>query len=183
VGWTTFCLSKLLLGPDKIHFYIGGRWIRTIGTPQNFFGCPVAPQFTFRNINRLSRDRDRWFESISPQRGVNQGRLQVSNSLRSFLLPLAGRQAAAQEQTGPLPARRAVGPPQAFWTATSAAAGPAGCALGGPLCKASGSSVGWQRSVTFQMVEGRGAVIGSSCDGTSTRRNSHSPARESKGCQ
>ena len=49
----------------------GGRWIRTIGTPPNFFGRPSIPaQFTFRNINRLPRDRDRWFESISLQRRV-----------------------------------------------------------------------------------------------------------------
>ena len=34
--------------------------------PQNFFGS--IPQFTFRNINRLPRDRDRWFESTSLQR-------------------------------------------------------------------------------------------------------------------
>ena len=46
----------------------GGRWIRTIGTPQNFFGRPSIPaQFTFRNINRLACDRDRWFEFISLQ--------------------------------------------------------------------------------------------------------------------
>ena len=49
----------------------GGRWIRTIGTPPNFFGRPSIPaQFTFRNINRLPRDGDRWFESISLQRRV-----------------------------------------------------------------------------------------------------------------
>ena len=47
----------------------GGRWIRTIGTPPNFVGRPSIPaQFTFRNINRLPRDRDRWFKSISLQR-------------------------------------------------------------------------------------------------------------------
>jgi len=40
--------------------------------PQKFFDCPVdPPRFTFRNINRLSRDRDRWFESISLQRRVS----------------------------------------------------------------------------------------------------------------
>src|ERR1700720_4176548 len=51
----------------------GGRWIRTIGTPPNFFGRPSIPaQFTFRNINRLPRDRDRWFESISLQQRVIQ---------------------------------------------------------------------------------------------------------------
>ena len=50
----------------------GGRWIPTIGTPPNFFGRPSIPaQFTFRNINRLPRDRDRWFESISLQRRVH----------------------------------------------------------------------------------------------------------------
>src|SRR3984893_9891518 len=39
--------------------------------PAKFFGRPSIPaQFTFRNINRLPRDRDRWFESISLQRGV-----------------------------------------------------------------------------------------------------------------
>src|ERR1700720_2675334 len=49
----------------------GGRWIRTIGTPPNFFGRPsIRAQFTFRNINRLPRDRDRWFEAISLQQGV-----------------------------------------------------------------------------------------------------------------
>ena len=49
----------------------GGRWIRTIGTSPNFFGRPSIPaQFTFRNINRLPRDRNRWFKSISLQRRV-----------------------------------------------------------------------------------------------------------------
>src|SRR6202047_5318090 len=49
----------------------GGRLIRTIGTPAEFFlAAPSIPQFTFRNINRLPRDRDRWFESISLRRGV-----------------------------------------------------------------------------------------------------------------
>ena len=36
-----------------------------------FLAAPSIPQFTFRNINRLPRDRDRWFESISLQRGVS----------------------------------------------------------------------------------------------------------------
>ena len=55
----------------RIGLSAGGRWIRTIGTPPNFFGRPSIPaQFTFRNINRLPRARDRWFESISLQRGV-----------------------------------------------------------------------------------------------------------------
>ena len=40
-------------------------------SPAKFFGCPVDPQFTFRNINQLPRDRDRWFESISLQRRVS----------------------------------------------------------------------------------------------------------------
>ena len=41
---------------------------------QIFFGRPSIPaQFTFRNINRLPRDRDRWFESISLlQRVINE---------------------------------------------------------------------------------------------------------------
>jgi hypothetical protein len=38
--------------------------------PQNFLAAPSIPQFTFRNINRLPRDRDRWFESISLQQRV-----------------------------------------------------------------------------------------------------------------
>ena len=39
---------------------------------KNFFGRPSIPaQFTFRNINRLACDRDRWFEFISLQRGVS----------------------------------------------------------------------------------------------------------------
>jgi hypothetical protein len=39
--------------------------------PAKFFGRPSIPaQFSFRNINRLPRDRDRWFESISLQRRV-----------------------------------------------------------------------------------------------------------------
>jgi class 3 adenylate cyclase len=38
---------------------------------QVFLAAPSIPaQFTFRNINRLARDRDRWFESISLQRRV-----------------------------------------------------------------------------------------------------------------
>src|ERR1700732_5278471 len=49
----------------------GGRLIRTIGTPAEFFlAAPSIPQFTFRNINRLPRDRDRWFESISLRQRV-----------------------------------------------------------------------------------------------------------------
>ena len=41
--------------------------------PAKFFWPPLAipAQFTFRNINRLPRDRDQWFESISLQRGVH----------------------------------------------------------------------------------------------------------------
>jgi len=39
--------------------------------PPNFFWLPRrSPQFTFCNINRLPRDRDRWFESISLHRRV-----------------------------------------------------------------------------------------------------------------
>jgi len=40
--------------------------------PRKIFGLPpsIPPQFTFRNINRLPRDRYRWFESISLQRRV-----------------------------------------------------------------------------------------------------------------
>src|SRR6202040_2668576 len=58
--------------PAPYHLSAGGRWIRTIGTPPNFFGRPSIPaQFTIRNINRLPRDRDRWFESISLQRRVS----------------------------------------------------------------------------------------------------------------
>jgi hypothetical protein len=30
----------------------------------------IPAQFTFRNINRLARNRDRWFESISLQQRV-----------------------------------------------------------------------------------------------------------------
>src|SRR3984957_16053922 len=57
--------------PAPYHLSAGGRWIRTIGTPPNFFGRPHLPaQFTFRNINRFPRDRDRWFESISLQQRV-----------------------------------------------------------------------------------------------------------------
>ena len=47
----------------------GGRWIRTIGTPQrNDFSRPPPfdpPQFAFRKRNRLLRTRNRWFESTS----------------------------------------------------------------------------------------------------------------------
>jgi hypothetical protein len=58
-------------GKVRTRLCAGGRWIRTIGTPPNFFGRPsIRAQFTFRNINRLPCDRDRWFESISLQRGV-----------------------------------------------------------------------------------------------------------------
>jgi hypothetical protein len=40
---------------------------------QVFLAAPsIHAQFTFRNINRLARDRDRWFESISLQRRVVQ---------------------------------------------------------------------------------------------------------------
>jgi hypothetical protein len=35
-----------------------------------FLAAPSIPQFTFRNINRLPRDRDRWFESTSLQQRV-----------------------------------------------------------------------------------------------------------------
>jgi hypothetical protein len=31
----------------------------------------IPAQFTFRNINRLARDSDQWFESISLQRRVS----------------------------------------------------------------------------------------------------------------
>jgi hypothetical protein len=38
---------------------------------QPFLAAPVrSPQFAFRNKKRLFRARDRWFESISLQRGV-----------------------------------------------------------------------------------------------------------------
>src|SRR5690348_11086051 len=50
----------------------GGRWIRTIGTPPSFLAAPsIFAQFPFRNINRLARDRDRRFESISLQERVH----------------------------------------------------------------------------------------------------------------
>ena len=40
---------------------------------QVFLAAPsIHAQFTFRNINRLARDRDRWFESISLQRRVRK---------------------------------------------------------------------------------------------------------------
>jgi hypothetical protein len=39
---------------------------------QVFLAAPSIPaQFTFRNINRLARDRDRWFESISLHRRIS----------------------------------------------------------------------------------------------------------------
>jgi hypothetical protein len=39
---------------------------------QVFLAAPSIPaQFTFRNINRLASDRDRWFESISLQQPVS----------------------------------------------------------------------------------------------------------------
>src|SRR5580700_4964681 len=42
--------------------------------PAKFFGRPSIPaKFTFRNINRLPRDRDRWFESISLQERDGMG--------------------------------------------------------------------------------------------------------------
>src|ERR1700722_2732639 len=55
----------------------GGRWIRTIGTPQrNDFSRPPPfdpPQFAFRKRNRLLRTRNRWFESASLlQRVINE---------------------------------------------------------------------------------------------------------------
>jgi hypothetical protein len=52
---------------------------------QVFLAAPSIPaQFTFRNINRLARNRDRWFESISLQRGVSNepSRRQVSGIAR-----------------------------------------------------------------------------------------------------
>src|SRR5580692_5909029 len=62
-------LRKLLRERDRLS--AGGRWIRTIGTPPNFFGRPSIPaQIHLSQYNRLPRDRDRWFESISLQRGV-----------------------------------------------------------------------------------------------------------------
>jgi hypothetical protein len=52
----------------------GGRWIRTIGTPQrNNYSRPPPfnpPQFALRKRNRLLRTRNRWFESTSLQQTV-----------------------------------------------------------------------------------------------------------------
>jgi hypothetical protein len=43
--------------------------------PAEFFWLPPSiPPIHLRNINRLPRDRDRWFESISLQRGDGMGR-------------------------------------------------------------------------------------------------------------
>ena len=40
--------------------------------PASFLAAPSIPaQFTFRKINRLARDSDQWFESISLQRRVS----------------------------------------------------------------------------------------------------------------
>jgi hypothetical protein len=83
--------------PVRTRLRAGGRWIRTIGTPPNFFGRPSIPaQFTFRNINRLARDRDLWFESISLQRGVRcepdfRGRIppMAVGRFRRLMIPLS----------------------------------------------------------------------------------------------
>ena len=58
-------------GPDARVINLRAMAMCAMTTPPNFFGCPSIPaRFTFRNINRLPRDRDRWFESISFQRRV-----------------------------------------------------------------------------------------------------------------
>ena len=41
-------------------------------TKQPFWVPRSVPQFAFRDKNRLFRARDRWFESISLQRGVSE---------------------------------------------------------------------------------------------------------------
>jgi hypothetical protein len=53
--------------PDR-----GGARHRSDRRAGIFLAAPSIPQFTFRNINRLPRDRGRWFESISLHRRVRQ---------------------------------------------------------------------------------------------------------------
>src|SRR6202035_614247 len=68
-------LRKLLRERDRLS--AGGRWIRTIGTPQrNKFSRPPPfdpPQFAFRERNRLLRTRNRCFESTSLQERDGMG--------------------------------------------------------------------------------------------------------------
>src|SRR5690348_14011679 len=72
--------------------------------PQNFLAAPsIPPQFTFRNINRLPRDRDRWFESISLQRRV---RLSSASGFESREPRLSARLCAAGLATGSTETRR-----------------------------------------------------------------------------
>jgi hypothetical protein len=66
---------------------------------KQLFGCPSsAPQFTFRNKNRLFRAGDRWFESISLQRRVSN-KTQVQDA--SWKPSLAGIRSANRGQPRP----------------------------------------------------------------------------------
>ena len=67
--------SGVSVGEVRDGLSAGGRWIRTIGTPQrNNVGRPPPfdpPQFAFRKRNRFLRTRNRWFESTSLQQTVS----------------------------------------------------------------------------------------------------------------
>src|ERR1700719_4687540 len=69
----------------------GGRLIRTIGTPAEFFlAAPSIPQFTFRNINRLPRDRagpTRMLPSVSRSANVPATKASGRRVAASLALP------------------------------------------------------------------------------------------------
>jgi hypothetical protein len=84
VGWTAFCVSKLLLRIDKIHYDIGGRWIRTFdswsrdrqtvmgGGPAFETGADLSGNRRFESITLHQRVRYETFPATPADRRVDQ---------------------------------------------------------------------------------------------------------------